>query len=383
MNIAAHPRLSHPTAPADGVTVLHGAAGMTALAQEWRALFKRAARPHQVFQSYAFLSLWAKHYCGDGCEPVVAVARAGGRAVAILPLVRQRLFGVPALRAMGLPVAQFSDMIAEPDASPALIAEMWKTIAGLGAHVLELRRVRADSDLARLAPPTPYVYERQQAPQARLERRVGPDGEPGEAYSAKYRSNYRRRLKRLGETGDVKMVGPILGREAQAAALLAVEMKRAWLSHHQLASPAVQDGRFAAFFAEAALDPDIALQACGIQLDGDYIAIDLSFPCKGACYGHVLAVDPAHEAGGLGPMTVHQSFAAARAGGAEMFDLLTPSSAYKMSHADAAIDVSSRLYAFTAFGRLFAAGLRHGLPAAKAAAVRMPRAAASWLGRKV
>ena len=62
--------------------------------------------------------------------------------------------------------------------------------------------------------------------------------------------------------------------------------------------------------------------------------------------------------------------------------LLTPSSAYKMSHADAVVDVSSRLYAFTGVGRLFAAGLQHGLPIAKAAAVRMPRAMASWLGRK-
>lgn len=386
MNAATRPRSADEAMepqPAFTVQVLKGVEQIAAIAGEWDELFQRAGQPQQVFQTRAFLDLWTRHYHEPRSEIIVVTGRVDGRLAALLPLVKQRRLGLSVLRLMGLPVAQFSDCIAEPDVPPELVQDIWTAVKNLGADLLEARRVRADAALLRIAPDATAEFEHHEAPFADLGVRVV-DGEAGEAYSSKYRSNLRRRLRRLAELGDVKFVGNPPMADARLLAVTAISIKRLWLRQHDLRSAAVQDDRFLGFFADAANDPEIGMQVSAITLDGTPVAIDLSFACKGTCFGHVLATDPAREEQGVGGMMVHQAFAAAKANGNAVFDLLAPANEHKMGHADGVTQVASRAWAFTPTGRLACyLLLRRALPAAKGIASKLPASLVSWLGRKI
>jgi len=368
-DITALRRLHAP--PADAVTVemVRGLAGFEAMQPEWDALFRRCATPHQIFQNHAFLSAWARAYAGEGAEVTVIAARAAGRIVAIVPLVRRRHLGLDMLRFMGAPVAQFDDILLDDGHADAALEAIRAALAGLGADLLEARRVREDGAFWRMPGKTPLVFEEMEAPFADLSARVA-DGQPGQAYSSKDRSNYRRRLRRLGERGKLQFRSIGAGGEAAALATQAITMKAAALRRDGADWGTVGCAKFSDFFCRLADDPASGLLVSIIELDDRPIGIDLSFLCKGVGFGHVLATDGAFDKEGLGQLLVHHVFAESKTKGASRFDLLAPADAYKRHHADGATRVESRAYAFTARGRMAAQiGYKMVMPAAR----KLPR----------
>lgn len=331
--------------------MVEGVGGFQALRSDWNALFERAAKPHQLFQSHGFLSAWVDSY-GDGKTDIVVItARAGDRLVAIAPLLRQKRLGFVRLRLMGAPVAQFDDMLLDADFGTAALPGLWAQIEALRADLLEVRRMRADSAFWQFGSQNSRCFEMMEAPFALLEQRVDGDT-PGEAYSAKERSSYRRRVRRLAERGSLALEVHRPGPEAQKLAAQAVEMKRRSLRRAGILSSAVRSHRFAKFFDWIAADPDSGLLVSSIELSGRPIGIDLSFLCKGSCFGHVLATDSDFDKEGVGNVLVHHVFSGARKAGAGTFDLLAPADAYKLRHADGQTLVESRIYPFTQRGRL-------------------------------
>ena len=360
--------------PAAGleVEVVTGLSGFNALRAEWSELFDRAAAPHQVFQSFALLSAWAKAYAGDGRGLTVVTARIGGRLVAAVPLMRQRRFGIDILQFMGAPVAQFDDMLADPACGEDILAAIWAGIERLGADLLQARRIREDGAFWRLGRRETVVFETMEAPYANLLARVE-SGEPGPAYSSKDRSNLRRRMRRLGERGSLALRSCPPGSEAGNLVEPAIEMKTAALQRQGVYWRTVGCTRFSDFFRHVAADNDSGLRVSSIELDGKPIGVDLSFLCKGVGFGHVLATDGAFEREGLGQLLVHHVFAEMRSHGAARFDLLAPADPYKMHHADGVTRVESRAYAFTPRGRLAAQlGYRLAMPAARRMANWLP-----------
>lgn len=376
MNALAPLRLA-TNAPAAGPTVeiAAGPAAFERLEPEWTALFDDA-KPHQVFQGFAFLSAWASAYAGNRAGIAVVAVRERGRLAAVAPLMRRRRGGLDMLQFMGAPVAQFDDVLIGRESSPDVPAALWAGIEGLGADLLQARRIRADSALQRFRAPDALVFERLQAPFADLPERVD-DDQPGPAYSSKERSNFRRRLRRLTERGDVSFRTVEPGSVAAELAVGAIDMKTASLRRQGLYAGTVGSASFRAFFQHVAQDPASGLLVSTIDMDGTPIGIDLSFLCKGVGFGHVLATDGAFEKEGLGQLLVHHVFAGMKQRGAGRFDLLAPADAYKMNHADGVTGVESRAYAFTARGRL-AARLGYGLalPVARRIVQRLP----GWTG---
>ena len=358
--------------PGARIEIVSTGQGFLALRREWDELFQRAAAPQQVFQSFGFLEAWARHYLDDRLRLHIVLARQDRRLEAIVPLIRQRRFGLESLRFMGTPVAQFDDAIIAPGMSDELAAALWRTIETSGADLLDARRVRADAALRRLLPARSIPVEMLEAPFADLEMRVDGDG-PGKAYSARDRSSHRRRMRRLADTGEVSSSVVLPGPEAVRLAGEAVDLKRAWLDANGLASPTVNDPRFRAFFVETASTPGSSLRVSAIAIDGKPVAIDLSFDCKGRTFGHVIATDAGYEREGLGQLLIHHVFAAASARGATIFDLMTPLDDYKRRHADGLTRVESLIVPFSHRGRLLARTVfRHGLPAAKSLVRRLP-----------
>lgn len=361
---------------ADTVSVIDSLADFLALRDEWDALFARAALPHHVFQSHVFLRHWAAHYLDRGDGLRILTARRAGRLVMVWPLVRRARFGVVRLRFMGAPVAQFGDVLVEPGPDQdALLAAGWAALSGLGADMLEIRKLRADSALARTgALGAAAALQTERAPFADLAPRVGADG-PSLAYPARERSNHRRRLRRLAERGALGFERHEPGPEAARLARSAVAMKQAALLRHGVIAPAVTDPRFAAFFADFAADAagGSSLRAAVVTCDGLAIAIDLALDCKGVSFGHVNATHPDHERGGVGRILVHHSFASALARGSRRFDLLAPADAYKIEHADGFVAVEDFVLPLSLKGRLLGRlGLNRLRPLAKRAAGALP-----------
>lgn len=360
----------------DGVKLdlIEDVAGFLALRRDWEALFARAASPQQLFQSHAFLRHWTTHYLEAGARLGIVVAWRGGELAMAWPLVRRRRYGLDTLRFMGGPVGQFSDVLADHDADELLRAG-WSLIRQQGADLFETRKLRDDSQLVRSGLLAGALRgDLQLSPFVDLTRRVGESG-PSAAYTARERSSHRRRLRRLGERGRIAFRALPAGAEAAALAGGAIAMKRAMLARHGIVAPVVNDARFAAFFADLARDGsgEIALYLSAVTCDDAPIGIDLSFDCKGQSFGHVLAVDPDHERGGVGKILIHHSFACARARGSAIFDQLAPAEPYKLEHADGSVAVSDHLLPLSLKGRLACGlGLQHWRPALKTMARRLP-----------
>ena len=358
------------------INVVTSLDGFMALQEDWDDLFERAAAPQQVFQRHIFLRYWTRHYLGEKTQLSILTGRIDGRLVTVWPLVRRRALGIDMLSFMGAPVAQFGDVLVEAgDTGHALLEAGWNAVEALGADMFGARRVRSDAALCRSAIPAGACLPGDlQAPFACLSRRVTADG-PGIAYSARERSNFRRRLRRLRERGEIGFTEPGSGPAAEAAVTTAIAIKKSWLFENAILSPTVMDGRFQAFFEDLAGDPATGLHVSAITRNGKVIGVDLSIDCKGHTFGHVLATDPGYEREGLGRLLIHRTFAAAAHRGNAIFDLLAPADGYKMQHADGLVVIRDHAFAFSWRGRLLRALVLARLqPMAKALAKRLPAA---------
>lgn len=199
---------------------------------------------------------------------------------------------------MGAPVAQYGDVLVEAGPRRERWLERgWSALRRRGIDLVDLPLVRADAvlghcNLLALTPP----LRRQEAPFADLALRVAPDG-PSIAYSARDRSGYRRRLRRLGARGEITLSCLAPGPEARALAEQAIALKRASLSQHGAAA-AVSDPRFGRFLAALAADrrSETGLRVSVVSCNGSPVGIDLSFDCGGRSFRHLVASDRASSA---------------------------------------------------------------------------------------
>lgn len=375
---------AHVASPSADVEIIETLADFHALGQDWNALVERCGTPQQVFQDFGFLSQWANHYLDDGTGLAVLVVRRGGRVAAIAPFTRQRWLGFSALRFMGAPIARFNDVLADPDAGD--VAEALRSaVRRLRADFIDAPLVRDDSVFVTLGlDRNAVVTANMQAPYSLVADRAADDG-PGEAYPAKKRSDYRRRVRKLAGDGALEMKQYPPGVKAATLAHEAVRMKRAWLERENIAAPTVFDPRFEACFASLAGETRglLSLWVSTLERDGRAIGIDLSFDFKGHSFGHVIATSVCSEKDGAGSVLVHHVFATAKSRGNRVFELLTPADEHKMRHADGVVGVRDLAIPLTWRGEIACRTLlAHALPAAKAFARKLPPGLARALAAK-
>lgn len=370
------------SAPGFSVDIVADLDGFMRLKPEWDALFARAGLPHQLFQGHGFLRHWCDHYLRPADSLCIVAGRKDGRLVMLWPLLRKRRLGFELAHVMGAPVAQFGDVLIEPGPQGERWLERgWSALSRLGIDLVELRRVRGDAALHRSVRLDYAVpIQQHQAPFADLALRVAPDG-PSTAYPARDRSNYRRRLRRLGARGEIGFATLQPGPQGRELAALAVALKRQALAQHGVAAPTVADPRFGAFFGALAADEsdEAGLRLSLVTCDDRPVGIDLSFDCKGRSFGHVIAGDPTFEREGLGRVLIHHAFASARARGSTIFELLAPADPHKLEHADGAVAVADLAVPLSWRGQ-FACDLAlpQLRPALKRVAKRLP---AGWVRR--
>lgn len=347
---------------------------LEALGTEWSALFEACGRPHQVFQTFEWLSIWASVYLDRRTRLAIVTGRRDGRLVLVWPLVVRRVVGIRILAGMGAPLSQYTDALVAPEIDAASLGAALDHAMSLAVDVVALRRVRDDAVLASLmrsragAPShrqaSPYVDFADAPSAAAFEAR----------FSGKLRSSRRRRRRRLEERGTIAFSSHGPTPEAAEIAVAAIAFKRDWARRAGLPAPALLDPRFARFFSAAcrAGGRAPALRISALRCGDDIAGIEISVACKGELFGHVLAPNPAFAALGVGGILAESTVVAALEQGFSRIDLLAPADSYKNEWTTTTVGVSDYEISKTLVGALYAKlWLRWGREAAKGLAERL------------
>jgi CelD/BcsL family acetyltransferase involved in cellulose biosynthesis len=339
------------------ISVIRDRVAFDALESEWTALFERAGRPEQLFQTFGWLSCWADHFldAADGLR--VVVGRRDGRLVMVWPLVETKgLLGFTRLAWMGAPVGQYGDALIEPGpAARASLAAGWRAVRALKADAALLRKTRADSNVSTLLGEEALICEQTLAPFARFGGKADFTATLSRR-SAKTQSSRRRLLRRLKETGDIAFES---GADSASAAKLlrrAFAMKREWLLRRGLYSGPIESDAMLAFFVDfATRAPNQATVLIdAIRRDGEAVSVGVTLACKGVGFGHILAHDPDCDKQGAGILLAEHVLKSCFERGFERYDMLAPYDAYKAEWADDVAPAADYVVGFTPRGRIFA-----------------------------
>jgi CelD/BcsL family acetyltransferase involved in cellulose biosynthesis len=382
----------------DMIDVVETADGLAALEPQWTALLARAGRPHQVFQTHAFVTTWLRSATGESegsdrrravSTPRLAIVTTwrDGRLVLVLPLVVTRWLGFTTLRWLGEPVLQYGDALVDdvPDAVAVMQAALEHVQRVLKPDALQLGMVRSDAAIAPLLARLGTIETGwDEAPWVRL----GPgDGTRSfeERQSGKSKKNRRRLLRRLQERGAVRFV-VASGEAARPLVSAALEQKRVWLHHKGLISRGLGNGQLARFLAQAAstAGESTGLSAFALLLDEAPVAIALGFLGERRLTLHLISYAMAYEKSGAGVLNLEAILRHAEAAGLEAVDLLAPSADYKLDWTDATVTVTDHVLAKGPLARACAIGFEAVLvPRAKAACAALPLGLRRRLGARL
>ena len=338
------------------VAVARERAAFNALEAEWNELFARCGRGAAVYQSFNWNWHWANAYLAASgpCSLAVLAMRREGRLVAVWPLVAHRMLGACIVEWMGSPVSQYGDVLIAPDEDAGQVLALgWKTIGStLGADALNLRKVRADAQIV------PLLREHAAAVTSRSEALFLDIASAADLasyetrYSSKTRKNRRRLARRLAETGELRFEHLADSVQAGEAARDAVVLRHRTLTETGRVSIALQDERYARFFADAAG----GTKPCGVRVtrilsDGRLVASAIDISAHGHRAAHIIAHDLAFEACGPGVTMVGDWVSTAFADGIGVLDLLAPAHGYKSEWADGGVGVCDYAVATSPLGR--------------------------------
>lgn len=340
-----------------------------ALQPEWDALYASCARGPHLFQSFNWNWHWTRHYLGEtSCAPRLAIAcvRQADRLVALLPLMQVRRFGLRLLMGLGDPVSQYTDVLLakDVDSDAVLDAGFAHAVRVLGADALYLRKVRADADVrAWLVRQGARITLHEEAPY--LDLASAPTFEAySERYSSKARKNRRRLARRLADKGTVRVARHTSAQAGRNAVLAAIELKQRRLKDAGQPALAVQDTRFAQFFADAVeggSHPCDVAATC-LTVDDKIAACLIDIGGKHERAAHILVHEAEFACCGPGMLIVEEWARAAHADGVARLDFLAPAHPYKMEFADGVVAVEDFALPLTVKGRAFTAYAHHMRP---------------------
>jgi CelD/BcsL family acetyltransferase involved in cellulose biosynthesis len=374
---------SAATAAAVELSLITDRLAFDALETEWNALFDRAGRSAQVFQSFNWNWHWANHYLDgaaggiEGLKLSIVAGYRDGQLIMLWPLVSERVRGITQIFWMGEPVSQYGDVLIDDiaDASDVLRAG-WAFIAKhVQVDMVRLRRVRVDAAVAPLMEEIgARVSDRQTAPYLDLaSAKSFTDYE--QRYSPRSRRNRRRLARRLDEQAGISFKRYKGGAEARALAVTALDLKSKWLQDRGLVSHAIADARMARFFADAAEGRDKSTNCIVATLEchGEPAALEVSFICKGRLAMHVIVFNLKYEKSGAGVLLLEQSIRDGYVDGLEIYDMLAPGDNYKLDWSDATIEVLDWVKPLSAAGSVYARFYLGYRSRAKAAIQAMPQ----------
>ncbi len=339
-------------------------AAFDALESEWNALFDRAGRGTQVFQTFNWNWHWANHYLSDapggieGLALSIVTGRRDGRLIMVWPLVSERVRGITQIFWMGEPVSQYGDVLIDdvPDALDVMRAGWAFVKDSAKSDIVRLRRVRADAAIAPLLTEIgANITDKQTAPYLDLASAQS-FADYEQRYSTRARRNRRRLMRRFEDQGPANFERHKGGAKARELAVKALELKAEWLKDRGLVSHAIADARMSRFFADAADGAQRSTNCVvsALRTNGEPAALEVSFTCKGRLAMHVIVFNLKYEKSGVGVLLLEKSIRDGFADNLAVYDMLAPGDNYKLDWSDATIDVLDWAKPLTLAGRTYA-----------------------------
>jgi CelD/BcsL family acetyltransferase involved in cellulose biosynthesis len=314
-----------------GVEEVRGRAAFDALAAEWNALLARGPVDLPMVR-HEWIAAWLDAFAPHA-EPLVLVARGpSGEHAGMAVFLAERRRGVTRLLAPANDHSCRFEWALGPDASGA--------VAALWVHLRD--RVRWDVLLLRDVPrdgPTSTLLE----PLARADRHhtgrweslrtpwIALGGAPAEERaSAKFRSNLRRRARKLHELGAVAVRRADRPEDVDAALaeFLALEAS-GWKG--QRGTAIALDPRLVGFYARIARDAATrgALAVRVLEVGGRAVAVHLGIVHGGVYYLPKTAYDESLGQASPGQLLQREVLAECEARGLARFDFLGPDMEWK------------------------------------------------------
>jgi CelD/BcsL family acetyltransferase involved in cellulose biosynthesis len=298
----------------------------------WDELVRAMHRP-SPFLLHGWLAAWIRHYVQDG-ELRVHVVRRNDILVGALPLFVTRRRGLRVAQFLGASQSALADMLLATDAGPDVAEALVQLALGSGHDFADLFGLTAESHLAGAhAAAGLRLVERVEAPV--LDLTPGFDEIYREKTSSKRRNLHNRRLRQLGEVGDVRFT------VARSHEELSVALDSAFTLHNLRWSGRPDGSGFATeqgmrFHREAILalaDLDIP-RIVTLELDGRPAAFHYYFAFCERMYVHRLAFDPALARLSPGAVTNLEAIRVASNEGLQRVEFLGGDERYKLELAD-------------------------------------------------
>jgi CelD/BcsL family acetyltransferase involved in cellulose biosynthesis len=316
------------------VRVLKSFAEVTRFETQWRNLEEKAAKPHNVFQSYDWCANWIKSCTLDNdCYGVyiVTVSR-GDECLVIWPMMSRCSGPFSILCWLSDPYSQYGDVLAADDKYLNTALDLaWDQLKSHPvADSIRFRHVRQDATIAAfLDKNTQHDNHIDYAPFLEI------DKFPTEqAYDTRYTKSQRRRRKRIRK--NLEQFGPVQfniansGKKFAQTMAIAVAEKRKWLSERGLYSKPVMSDEIETFFINMA-ENGKTLRTVASQLNAGEkkVSFEIGLRFKNRHFGYITAHDAKLTDASPGRLHMDLSQRAAINDGMDAFDLMVPADPHK------------------------------------------------------
>jgi CelD/BcsL family acetyltransferase involved in cellulose biosynthesis len=356
------------------------------LEPQWRALQHQDMSHASVFQSFEWVSSWAKVYAADNeaTELCVVAGHVGKRLAFVLPLMKVRHAGLGIVKWLSEPFGQYGDiLLAQGENAERWMATAFKLLSEQkGVDVIRLRHVREDAG-SHAALTQLMIDARADDGAPVLDLTAYPDEA---AYDARYTQQQRKRRKKIRKSleahGALQFDTLEAGAESDASIVDAIDEKNKWLDARGRHNRVLKCPAHVAFLQQLtrASSSDFRCSVSALSAGGKAVSWEVGFDYRGTHYGYITSHRT--ELTDLSPGRLHMDLSQRQAlkQGMARFDLMVPNDVHKESWSSRAVRTQDFYLPVSTLGHAFGiAYLRGARPLLRRAYYASP----IWLLRAV
>ena len=331
-----------------------------ALEQDWKQLTDNTAEHDQLFASFNWNWHWCKAYLTPDNKTQnlrIITLWDNNKLVMLWPMYIKHFLGRKHLHFMGDPVSQYGDILIHKHADrQSLLQTAWRFIQdNSDVDLVILRKIKTSAAIYSLLLDL-------KAQRTGLEHGHAIDlahHNSYETYQNRFKTkelkNRRRKKRRLEQHGNITTEFYAEGEQARQIALLAIRMKRDWLTQKGLLSKAFHDKTMEQFFANiaSAQDKPVGILVSCLKVGNKIAAITISFGQNHYRAMHISVLDLQFEKDSPGVELLEDTIRQSMQQKDTTLDFLAPSDPYKKIWCDNTSIVEDFAIPITLIGQLY------------------------------
>lgn len=298
-----------------------------ALEAEWDLLVRAMPRP-SPFLLHAWVARWWKHF-GTGAILAVVTARRDGILVGALPLMIRSWAGIRVIEFVGGRETKLGDLLVTDPQDRVVAEALLAAMRSLPYDFADLRAMPERSRFeAALEPRQLRNVDEVAAPIVDLSR--GWEATYRDKTSSKTRNTHKRRLRQLGELGELEFSVAKSSDELKLALERAFTVhEKGWAHRRDLSYFGHEAGRNFHREVVPALGGIGVARIITLTIDGEPVAFDYYLLLCGRLYLHRLAFDPAFGKFSPGMATTLRMLSEGYEEGARFVEFMAGDAEYK------------------------------------------------------